>query len=592
MLRARRASVWLGWAAFFALFASAADVCAQAPRGALDQLDPAPAGDAFFSFASADVPGRLRLSAQVLASYAHDPLVLRRLSGGEAFHWVSDQAQLHAQVSLEALRRFKLDLDMPVTLAAGGNSGSLGGFTVTSPSGASAGDLRAGLRVVVLRQNGFVPAAAVGFNIWAPVGGATAFSGAGVVRYQPGIEIGAEYTHFIWGAAVGARFQPEAEGSLVGSRIVGGAGAAVRWFGLTVGPEIHYQVSTGDRAAIVSKAGSAGAEVLLGARYKLGPVAFGLAGGPGLGRLPGTPAYRLVAALTGSFDLLPVHEDDEAVVRAGAGTGTGTGSKPPPPQAPIDTDGDSVLDPEDACPTLVGDATPGAHRRGCPPDRDRDGIYDVDDHCPGVPGVESADPTKNGCPPDTDGDGIADDKDACPREKGEPSADPKKHGCPTAVRVEGTQIVILQQVNFETGRAEIKKDSDDLLSQVAAVLQQHPEIARVAVDGHTDDRGGDKPNVNLSERRAVAVVRWLTEHGVDARRLEARGFGARRPIADNKTDAGRAKNRRVEFQIRRRTDQGEAGWRDGPVDEGSAPAAPRADAPAKPAPAGKPAGRK
>jgi outer membrane protein OmpA-like peptidoglycan-associated protein len=238
-----------------------------------------------------------------------------------------------------------------------------------------------------------------------------------------------------------------------------------------------------------------------------------------------------------------------------------------PPPAPLDTDGDGVPDAEDACPSVIGDATPGAYRRGCPPDRDRDGIPDADDRCPDAPGVESTDPAKNGCPLDSDGDGIPDNLDACPREKGDPSPDPKKNGCPGSVRLEGTQIIILQQVNFETGRDEIKKDSFDLLGQVAAVLLQHPEIARLAVDGHTDDRGGDKPNVNLSERRALAVVKWLTNHGVDARRLEARGYGARRPIADNKTDAGRARNRRVEFLIRRRTDKGEAGWFDGPIEE-------------------------
>ncbi|MFT3774255.1 MAG: OmpA family protein [Minicystis sp.] len=565
----------LGCSALLALLASTASVYAQSgassasPRGALDQLDPAPAGDAFFSVPSADVGGRLRLSAQLLASYAHDPLVLRRLSGGPPLEWVRDQAQLHVQASLEALRLFKLDLDMPVTMAVGGTSGSLGGFTATAPSGASAGDLRAGIRFAVLHQNGFIPAAALGFTLWAPVGKATSFSGAGVVRYQPNIEIGAEYSHFLWTASVGARFQPESDGSLIGSRIVGGAGVAVRWFGLTVGPELHYQVSTGDRAAIVSKSGAAGAELLLGARYRLGPVSFGLAGGPGFGRVPGTPVYRLIAAISGTFDALPANDGEDDASRRGKGAGTDTGNKPPaPPAAPVDTDGDGVPDAEDACPTVVGNATPGAYRRGCPPDRDRDGIYDVDDRCPDVPGVESTDPAKNGCPPDSDGDGIPDDKDACPREKGEPNSDPKKNGCPTAVRIEGTQIVILQQVNFETGRDEIKKDSHDLLAQVAAVLQQHPEIARVAVDGHTDNRGGDKPNVNLSERRAIAVVKWLTEHGVDARRLEARGFGARRPIADNTTEAGRAKNRRVEFQIRRRTDKGEAGWRDGPVEEG------------------------
>jgi outer membrane protein OmpA-like peptidoglycan-associated protein len=215
---------------------------------------------------------------------------------------------------------------------------------------------------------------------------------------------------------------------------------------------------------------------------------------------------------------------------------------------------------------VIGEAQPGARRRGCPPDRDADGFYDVDDRCPDEPGVTSADPAKSGCPADTDGDGIADAKDACPNERGRPTEDPSTNGCPIAVRVEGTQIVILQQVSFATGKADIKEDSFALLGEVAAVMAQHPEIARVAVDGHTDDVGAQGANLILSQRRALSVVKWLTDHGVDARRLEARGFGPRRPIADNKTPEGRAKNRRVEFQIRRRTAEGAAGWRDGPLD--------------------------
>jgi OmpA-OmpF porin, OOP family len=63
----------------------------------------------------------------------------------------------------------------------------------------------------------------------------------------------------------------------------------------------------------------------------------------------------------------------------------------------------------------------------------------------------------------------------------------------------------------------------------------------------------------------VAVVRWLTEHGVDARRLESRGFGPRRPIAPGKTAEARAKNRRVEFLVKRRDPAGESAWKDGPV---------------------------
>jgi outer membrane protein OmpA-like peptidoglycan-associated protein len=240
--------------------------------------------------------------------------------------------------------------------------------------------------------------------------------------------------------------------------------------------------------------------------------------------------------------------------------------KPPAPPPDIDGDGDGVVDADDQCPTVVGDARPEAVRRGCPPDRDRDGIYDVDDRCPDVAGFASDEPAKNGCPIDSDGDGIVDTKDACPSERGKATDDPKTNGCPVAVRVEGTQIVLLQQVVFETGRAEIKPDSFNLLGQVVSVLKEHPEIARVAVDGHTDNRGAEKTNITLSQRRALSVVRWLSEHGIDARRLEARGFGPRRPLSDNATEAGRARNRRVEFLIKKRTDLGEAGWKDGPVD--------------------------
>jgi OOP family OmpA-OmpF porin len=150
-----------------------------------------------------------------------------------------------------------------------------------------------------------------------------------------------------------------------------------------------------------------------------------------------------------------------------------------------------------------------------------------------------------------------------PDEKGEA----KTQGCPVAVRVVGQQIVITDQVNFATGRDVLAPESSAVLEQVAAVLEQHPEIARVAVDGHTDNVGQEKANLALSRRRAIAVVRWLVARGVDERRLEARGFGPRRPIADTKTAEGRAKNRRVEFQILKKTELGPRGWKDGAVDE-------------------------
>jgi outer membrane protein OmpA-like peptidoglycan-associated protein len=539
------------------------------PAGALDRFEPAPASDAFFSAPSADVTGVLAPAIGLTLSYAHNPLVLRTTSGnGEPVRWVDHQLVLHTLLSMELFERVKLEMDLPVTLSEGGTSGTLGGIAVTAPAGTKVNDLRVGGRVALLHQDGWLPAVGLSFSVWAPTGDAEAFTGSPATRYAPSLIVGATYRRVVWSAFVGRRFQSETSSALLGSQIYGGASAALRFAGLQIGPEFYISGGTGDKVlGLVRDAASA--EVLLGAHYRIGPFIAGVAGGPGLGRGPGTPNARVIGSLAyapefGSHDkplppppVKPKPDTDPA---------DGQGTNKPRSKPSSDLDGDGVLDAEDACPQIVGDPSPTAKRRGCPPDRDGDGIFDVDDRCPDKPGVESSDPAKNGCPADTDGDGIIDAEDACPLERGKPSSDPKANGCPTAVRVEGTQIVILQQVNFATNKDEIKADSFGLLGQVAAVLKDHPEIARVAVDGHTDSVGSEKSNLNLSQRRAVAVVKWLTDHGVDARRLEARGFGPRRPIADNKSEPGRAKNRRVEFLIRKRTPDGEAGWIDGPID--------------------------
>src|SRR6185369_13239806 len=134
------------------------------------------------------------------------------------------------------------------------------------------------------------------------------------------------------------------------------------------------------------------------------------------------------------------------------------------------------------------------------PDRDGDGIPDAEDACPDVKGVRDADPKKNGCPPrvDTDGDTIFDDEDACPNEKGPRTDDPKTNGCPQKVRVTEKEIFILEQVQFDTDKATIKKVSDHLLDEVAGVLKEHPELTKLEVQGHTDDRGARAHNKDLS----------------------------------------------------------------------------------------------
>ncbi|HEY5676104.1 MAG TPA: OmpA family protein [Myxococcales bacterium] len=182
---------------------------------------------------------------------------------------------------------------------------------------------------------------------------------------------------------------------------------------------------------------------------------------------------------------------------------------------------------------------------GPPGDRDGDGVPDDQDLCPDEPGPAALD----GCP-DDDGDGIPNREDKCPKEPGPPEND----GCPLpagepVVGITSRRILLKDSINFDTGKDTIKKDSLPLLDQVAKLLQEHPEMKRVRVEGHTDNRGGAAFNKELSTRRAAAVVRYLVRKGVDPSRLVAAGYGFEQPIASNATALGRAKNRRVAFTI-------------------------------------------
>lgn len=120
---------------------------------------------------------------------------------------------------------------------------------------------------------------------------------------------------------------------------------------------------------------------------------------------------------------------------------------------------------------------------------------------------------------------------------------------PTKVRVEEQQIVILDIVYFEFDSDVIKPESYGLLKEVAATILAHPNMGRIEVAGHTDEMGPDDHNLELSQRRAESVRKFLIEQGVAAERLVAKGYGETKPIASNASVDGRAKNRRVEFTI-------------------------------------------
>jgi outer membrane protein OmpA-like peptidoglycan-associated protein len=155
----------------------------------------------------------------------------------------------------------------------------------------------------------------------------------------------------------------------------------------------------------------------------------------------------------------------------------------------------------------------------------------------------------DGCPDnDNDKDGISDKNDKCPNEAETKNGKEDEDGCPDLVRVEDGQIKILQKVYFATGKATILEKSNELLNEVAAVIKAKPTI-KVKIEGYTDNVGRKAKNLKLSQRRADAVKEYLIKAGVKEDILTAEGRGSANPIADNKTKAGRAENRRVEFHI-------------------------------------------
>jgi OOP family OmpA-OmpF porin len=112
--------------------------------------------------------------------------------------------------------------------------------------------------------------------------------------------------------------------------------------------------------------------------------------------------------------------------------------------------------------------------------------------------------------------------------------------------IEKTGRVAVYGITFDTGKATILSGSEPVLGEIGKLMQNSPDL-NLRVEGHTDNQGSAAANQALSEKRAQAVVSWLTAHGVAASRLTAQGFGQTKPVADNSTAEGRAKNRRVEL---------------------------------------------
>ena len=180
-------------------------------------------------------------------------------------------------------------------------------------------------------------------------------------------------------------------------------------------------------------------------------------------------------------------------------------------------------------------------------DDDHDDIINEHDKCPNEPEDYDGFQDSDGCPePDNDQDGIPDDRDECPDDAAPGTPD----GCPRGtVVVRNGQVHLFGKILFETGSARIHRRSEPLLDDIAQALKEHPELNVVRVEGNTDNVGDAAMNQRLSEARANSVKEALVRRGISSGRLETRGYGETKPVAPNRSPAGRARNRRVEFVI-------------------------------------------
>jgi OmpA-OmpF porin, OOP family len=558
---------------FLALGGAAKSAEAQTARGfAVNRFEPSERGSDWFALESLDLRGTGRVALGVVGEWAYRPLALYRSDGVHEYSVVRNQFFLHPGASYTLWDRLRLGLDLPVQAYADGNGGVIDGVTYPKPASATAlGDVRLGADVRLFGNYGDTLSGAVGAQVFLPVGQRDSYAGDGGFRLAPRALLAGEIGELSYAGKLGLQYRSRSElidGSPIGSELSFAAALGVRLLErrLLIGPELCGSSVLDGGGAFTRRATPV--EGLLGGHYALTQEwRLGAGVGSGLSRGYGSPAWRGVLSLEWAARVAPprpLDSDSDGIIDAedacpqAAGVPSRDHATNGCPRVP-DRDRDGVADQEDVCPDVAGARSQDRATNGCPPvepearyaDKDNDMIQDIDDACPDDAGVATGDARTHGCPDvDRDRDAIANVQDACPDVAGEPSDDPARHGCPKAF-VEGESIKILSQIKFEKSSAKIAADREtsEVLTAVLQVLRAHPEIRRLQVVGHTDNRGVPRRNKKLSAERASAVVAWLVRQGVEGSRLHSAGLGSEQPLASNDTAQGRQSNRRVEFRI-------------------------------------------
>ncbi|MCC6807315.1 MAG: OmpA family protein [Deltaproteobacteria bacterium] len=596
----------VGIVAFLAVVANAPVTLGQVQTETsfdVQQFQPSPHGNAFFTVESANVPKSLDVRAQLYLIYAYRPLQLVSTSGARLSGIVDHRFDANLGGAISLWDRLSIGLSVPMALYQGATLTGVSGVT-QALAAIAFGDMRLSLKGALLAQRRFQIDLAILFSMTVPTGAEGAFAGDRNVTLAPEVAIGRRF------GPVRAAFN---FGYLWRQRSV--------LVNLVVDPELYYRLGVGfDIQRLVEKIplevlgeiyGRTSAvtpfrnieqnplEWLLGARYAiLKPLSVSFGFGRGFTNGYGSPAFRMFASLVFSPIMQEekgppkdtdkdgiLDEDDDCLNEPEDKDGFEDSDGCPE----LDNDKDGVPDSKDKCPVdNLEDKDGFEDSDGCfDADNDKDGIFDATDECDNDPEDKDGFEDENGCPendndkdgflddkdkcpldpedkdgfedkdgcsdPDNDKDGIVDAKDQCPNEAEVVNNFEDFDGCPdkgqTLVVVKEASIDILDKVHFETGSDKILKKSFALLNQVANTLKNHEEIGKIRVEGHTDDVGDDASNLKLSQRRAESVRTYLIGQGLLPDRLVAVGYGETKPIAPNSSKRGKEANRRVAFSI-------------------------------------------
>lgn len=538
------------------------------------------------------------------AGYAKNPLVLYRTSDQRRVGaLVADRVGFGLTGALGLFDWVEIGFELPFIFAQSrtANQPDIAATPIGSLQAIGVGDLRLVPKVRLLRSDKQYIDLAIILGVTAPTGGQRQYFGDAGFTFQPELVVSRAFTGLRLALNLGAvlrpttRFLSQTVEHELNARL--GVGYHLKDHGL---PAFFMESSVFAGSSLVRPFRSfnqTAVELKLQIGYEIREfVSVFVGGGLGLTRGWGIPDWRVFAGVrVGSVKDASRRDGLEAASKPATADADNDGIADEVDRCPqsaedkdgyqdedgcpdLDNDNDGVADEVDRCPSEAEDKDGFADADGCPElDNDNDGIADTVDRCPTETEDKDGFQDDDGCVDvDNDSDGVADTRDRCPGEVGpadnygcadtdrdsdgvvdrldncpDQAGSTKNSGCQEKqlVALAVGKVELKDKIYFKNDSDVILPRSSQMLRNIATVMNNHPEQELVRIEGHTDNVGVAAYNLDLSDRRVRSVMRTLIKFGVAPKRLMAKGYGERKPVASNNSERGRARNRRVEFIV-------------------------------------------